>query len=284
MADLYLRLMHDFQWMPEHLGFRTRMHDPHWNKGFKDEDYPAVVRGFPRSSLAKGDAGYNYPEAWARCLFELNPLHIAEGIRPAGGLFNARTKDKKIPLDLRKYRGDSKAEPVGATGNVYVCVDKTSKAVQLRTFKTADAPPSLSVNYDTAPECISMFTSITKSGKVGKSFGKDFCYPFLSDLGRLWFDRRRVEFFPTLPFKAKVTALPWLNVRTTPDSPDVARRLLRGSELNIISYKPRGSNVWGMLETGEWIALQLFRTFTTSWRMATQPPIPPREVYPWVTR
>ena len=94
----------------------------------------------------------------------------------------------------------------------------------------------------------------------------------------VWIQLERLEPFPTLPMS--VTANTTQAIRKLPelDSPLTGLELSKDVPARIVEYFPSGSNVWGRLEAGGWIALLLYQgggvKYLTNWSMATVPPPP----------
>jgi hypothetical protein len=287
--QLFARLKHDWQWMP----WISRMLDRLWNKGFWFEWYPAVVRLFPKATLGKQDAAYKVPKVWVifeRALQRNLPELYKAIERVAAGWINARSKGKPIPGDLKNYKGDTVAEPVGTAGNVYEVIDQTPRAVKLRMMRTGDTPPDPKlVNYAKTPWLVQLWTSVSRWGTQGWATGKPLYTPNLADQDGLWVAKERVEFFPRLPMRVHVTTAK-LNVRNLPDGPNVIGQLELDEQVTIVEYAPRGSNVWAKIEvpglsSGGWICVAFTvpgRTdkratqYYTSWQMETAPPLAQR--------
>lgn len=281
MKSRLLRFKHDFQYMP----WPSRMGDPDWNPGFNGNDYPEVLRGFTLRNLS-GDAAFKYSPAQALGLAELNSLEAWEKIiYPSGGLFNKRSSGKAIPADLPArfkagqaidYDGEAVAEPVFPGGNMALAYEWSNKSVRVATMNSKNRPPyPVSCNWWRTPYWVSKFTSITRKGKIGKAFGLDAYYYNLSESGYLWVDRKAVEFFPKLPMEVRVGLFPLRRREDAGKHGQPVGWLLPGQRIRILEYIPFGDQVWAMTKAGDYICLEIFNQFFTSWRMETMPPKAP---------
>jgi len=98
-------------------------------------------------------------------------------------------------------------------------------------------------------------------------------WPLVSDKP-VWIPLEYLEPFPVLP--DNVTAIISQDIRKTPsiDGELNGFEFSEGENATIIEYHLSGSNVWGRLSNGRWIALFLYPKYFTSWSMATLPPPP----------
>lgn len=87
-----------------------------------------------------------------------------------------------------------------------------------------------------------------------------------------WIQMNRLEPFPILPMV--VTAKTSQPIRKTPatNGEETGFEFSEGETGRIVEYYPSGSNVWGRLAGGGWIALELHWQYPTDWSMATLPP------------
>lgn len=280
-GPVYIRLKHDKQWMKHpQTGkpVKSRMEMPDWNPGFHFDVYPAVV---PFALASNGGEGaFKYSRPWAQFLRASNPLNYAELERVAAGLFNPRADNQQsFPADLSKYNGDTVAEGIGATGNVYEVIDEKSGAVQVKLVDYLSTPlvPD-KLNYEDTPWLMTAFTAVAKDGSVHKTVGKDVLFPNIGKSGSGWVAKERVEFFPALPIV--VTVRDNLNIRSAPSlQASIVGKYMIGTTAVVTEYAPRGSNVWGKVADGRWIALVHRVTndtlyYYTTWKMETEPPLP----------
>jgi hypothetical protein len=85
-----------------------------------------------------------------------------------------------------------------------------------------------------------------------------------------------LEPFPVLPMV--VTATVAQSIKTKPDTKggQTGHQFSKGESLSVVEYYPTGSDVWGRVSGGGWIALLIHEkglpVYPTSWSMATQPP------------
>lgn len=90
----------------------------------------------------------------------------------------------------------------------------------------------------------------------------------------VWIQMDRLEPFPILPMV--VTAKTDQPIRKTPaaNGEETGQEFSVGETARIVEYFPSGSNVWGRVTGGGWIALVLNWKYPTDWSMATLPPPP----------
>ena len=88
----------------------------------------------------------------------------------------------------------------------------------------------------------------------------------------------RIEAFPILPMDVTVNIDQEIRVEPGTDSEVTGKQVHKGDATTIVEYYPSGSQVWGRLYTGKWIALFMYQntgpTYFTTWTMETLPPIP----------
>lgn len=275
----YIRLKHDKQWMRHPVTgkpVKSRMELPDWNSGFYFDTYPAVVPLWTAS--AGGDGAYKYTRAWAGFLRASNPTNYTDLERIAAGLFNPRGSDQQsFPPDLTTYDGNTVAEGIGSTGNVYEVVEERSGSVRVKLIDYQSAPPAPDqLNYEDTPWLMNAFTAVAKDGSLHKAVGKDLVFPNLGKPGAGWVTKERVEYFPPLPMA--VTVKDWVNIRKGPGlTHQIVGKFVKNDSCVITEYAPRGSNVWGKVAEDRWIAIAHMTKaglyYYTTWRMETDPPL-----------
>jgi hypothetical protein len=274
----YIRLKHDRQWMKNPQTGRpvlSRMDMPDWNPGFHFDTYPAVV---PFSALPNGgDGAYKYSRPWAQFLRASNPQNYHSLEKISAGLFNPRASQQQaFPVNLKDYDGETVAEGIGSTGNVYEVAEERAGAVRVKLIDFQSVPPKAEdLNYEDTPWLMNAFSAVAKDGSIHKTMGKDLVFPNLGKFAG-WVAKERVEFFPNLPMHVAVRDR--VNVRTGPGlSHNVIGELVPGNTCKVSQYAPRGSNVWGKIGENRWIALvhttKSGTYYYTTWKMETDPPL-----------
>lgn len=138
-------------------------------------------------------------------------------------------------------------------------------------------------NYLTRPDLIHKFVVVgwnrsSKTTYITNPPHGDIYWPLVSSRA-VWIQMDHLEAFPTLP--KVVTAKKTQEIRTKPslDGLPTGNSLAEGTSANIVEYYPSGSNVWGRIAGGGWIALLLYEKgapqYLTSWAMVTLPPPAP---------
>lgn len=278
-GPIYIRLKHDKQWMRHPVTgkpVRSRMEMPDWNSGFFFDTYPAVV---PLSAgPTGGDGAYKYTREWARFLRASNPATYPDLERIAAGLFNPRAGNQQaFPADLATYDGNTVAEGIGATGNVYEVLEEKAGSVRVRLIDYQSVPPQpAQLNYEDTPWLVTAFTAVAKDGSLHKTTGKDLLFPNLGRAGTGWIRKERIEYFSPLP--AAVIVTDRVNIRSGPGLTfDIKGEFKKNDTCIVSEYAPRGSNVWGKVADGRWIAIaHTTKTgvlYYTTWRMETEPPL-----------
>lgn len=86
----------------------------------------------------------------------------------------------------------------------------------------------------------------------------------------------RLEPFPTLPMPVTASIEQEIQYEPGKDGARTGETLAKGESVTITQYFLSGSQVWGRLQGGKWIALFRYEkegpTFFTSWKMETLPP------------
>jgi hypothetical protein len=202
------------------------------------------------------------------------------GKRVKAGLFNRGTTE--IPDDVNLYSGSgSTAESITTGGNIGRVIDNTNpNAVQVECIIAASGnavPDVNAVNYFNTPHLVAQATSTNGSGAIGKWGGLDFFIPQFAKT-HLWVPRHQVEFFPSLPMTVSAD-LAGVNIFETFDGvSQIIGRYSMGDRLEVVQYRPVGSDVWGRTKDG-WICLACTTAggtlYFTTWRMQTAPPPSP---------
>jgi hypothetical protein len=96
----------------------------------------------------------------------------------------------------------------------------------------------------------------------------------------VWISLERLEKFPDLPVKVTANQTVYIHMQPGPNNGSALLRLFKGQSATVVEYRLSGSNVWGRLRTGGWIALLWYPElhdpqYPTTWTMETLPPPPP---------
>ena len=147
-----------------------------------------------------------------------------------------------------------------------------------------DAPGNAAViNYFTHPELVHKFVAVGWNDTLDVTFllnppPGDVYWPLVADRP-LWIPIDRLEPFPILPMNVTVAENQFIRSDPSFDTPESSAYVKAGSVSQIIDYYPSASDVWGRLAGGGWIVLFQYKKgvphYTTTWSMATVPPIPP---------
>jgi hypothetical protein len=216
--------------------------------------------------------------------------------RPSGG--SNRTKvdgswevyidalNNKDEQKLRYLKGNKTAlfngsgfpnlESITMGGNVITIIELQGGWGRVNTINY-DQPGSLKdVNYMTRPDLVQKFVVVgwrkdTKTTYWVNPPPGSIYWPLVSSKP-IWIPLDRLEPFPSLPKTVK--AVTTQKIRKTPstDGKATGLELVEGDSARIIEYYPSGSNVWGRLADGGWIALVLNWKYPTDWKMETLPP------------
>jgi hypothetical protein len=145
------------------------------------------------------------------------------------------------------------------------------------------SPPSAdSVNYFTDPNLVHKIVIVTWNTRLKTTYWVNppqgsIYWPFVAR-NDVWIQMDHLEPFPILPMQ--ITARIEQPVRKEPslEGAPTQFKLDVGESATVVQYRPSGSEVWGRLENGNWIALFRYEqgapTYFTNWSMQTVPPPP----------
>jgi len=262
----YFRVKHDTQLAI--YNYKSRTADPDWPLF---QQTPEVVPLFAAPKEGTGTHRTPVDGAWETYIDALNNNNKGKLVylkNPDTALFNGA--------------GFPQLESLTMGGNIV-----TLEAIQdgwgrARTMEYS-RPGSADVeNYFTRPDLVHKFVLVVWSRKTKSTYWVttrhgDIYWPFVAR-NQVWVQMERLEPFPILPMV--VTANVTQEIRKEPklDSDLTGFELSEGASATIVQYYPSGSDVWGRLESGRWIALFLYEKgvpkYLTSWSMATVPPPP----------
>jgi len=214
----------------------------------------------------KGDP-INYSDTWYKFDAALSAHNWTMGVH--NWLFNTEANPQR-------------AESISTGGNVVEIDSFQNNHAHILSFNNASNPAEYGTDLDYAhePQLVHKVVCIQKNGIITNPGAGLDAYNALIGSPDLFVNMQDIELFPALgPVTINANALPWLNVRQYAYGPAIGK-VYPLQKVVIARYNPVGSDVWGQIQMSNglwgWIALQINRTFYTSWRMATIPPIPPK--------
>jgi hypothetical protein len=262
----YFRVKHDNQLAI--YDYKSRTVGSEW--GYLKQT-PEVVPLYPEPKEGTGTHRTPLEGAWEVFLNELNEndrrkLNFIKS--PSTALFNGA--------------GFPQMESLTMGGNIV-----TLKAIQagwgrVRTMDYSSPGSAEKINYFTDPHFVHKVVIVTWSTKSKTTYWVNppqgsVYWPFVAR-NDVWVQMDRLEPFPILPMEVtgRITQVvrkePGLNGEAT------SLELKEGQTATIVQYFPSGSEVWGMLQNGRWIALFRYEkegpTYYTTWSMETLPPLP----------
>ena len=259
----YYRVKHDSQL--EIYDFKSRTAAPNWHG--VDVFTPEVVPLFVQPALGSGTNRTKLDGSWETYIDVLNGNNKRK-------LAYLKGKDTA----LFNNSGFPHLESLTMGGNIITLVEVRNGWGRISTINLANPGALKDVNYATRPDLVHKFVVVAwdKSKKitywVNPPVG-DVYWPLVSSRD-VWIAMERLEPFPTLPME--VTGKISQPIRKTPAENGEETRFdfSEGDVGQVVEYYPSGSNVWGRLSNGGWIALALGARFLTTWSMATVPPPP----------
>jgi hypothetical protein len=163
-------------------------------------------------------------------------------------------------------------------GNIITLLEVKNGWGRVNTINYANPGPLRDVNYATRPDLVHKFVVVAWNRTTQTTYWVNpppgtIYWPLVVSRD-VWIQMERLEPFPTLPMV--VTAKTSQPIRRTPaeNGRETGFEFSEGESGQILEYYPSGSNVWGRLSSGGWIALALGARFPTDWSMATMPPPP----------
>lgn len=220
---------------------------------------------------ASGETGKGvlipYPENWETWTYRLNS--------PEGGnwLFSVGSM-----LFNKDYIDEPLAESITNGGNVVSILETTPTHARLKTYRNNLPVPLDGLSFKNRPYLIHKVVCIKGSTLqlYNPSVGLDVYFPLLTKGdNEMWLPLDRLEMFPELGMLVS----PVENDFPSYYSPSTESRqhsvYQSSDKFEILDYRLSGCNVWGRIGEREWVILQRNKSFYTSWRMSTQPPIPP---------
>jgi len=257
----YYRVKHDHQLAV--FNFKSRTYDGN-SDGLRAQT-PEIVPLYLLPKLTSGTGRTTLSGGWEIFIDSLNN--------------NDKGKLRYLKSDataLFNTAGFPQLESLTMGGNIVRLDSIQGEWGRVQTMAYGSAPNAAEVNYVTRPDLVHKFVVVgwkrsSKSTILVNPPKGDLYWPFVSRRA-LWIQMDRLEPFPLLPMV--VTANEDLNIQTTPGPTieETRSHLSAGESAKVIAYQPSGSNVWGRLQSGNWIPLLFNRKYLTSWSMETVPP------------
>ena len=259
----YYRVKHDSQLAK--YNYKSRTADPNWPEQIWGSQTTEVVRMTVGQNLASGTTRTIMDGNWSIYIDMLNDYNkrkIGYVKGEATALFN--------------HSGFPHMESLTMGGNIITLDEIQGGWGRVHTIDYSNPGSLKEINYTTKPDLVHKFVVVgwsrrTKSTYLANTPMGDLYWPLVTNRV-VWIPIEYLEPFPILPMD--ITANKTQPVREQPsvDSPLTRFEFTEGKTETIIDYYPSGSNVWGRLKNGYWIALLIQGRYPTSWSMATPPP------------
>lgn len=268
----YFRVKHDNQL--ERFNYKSRTADPNWPNERWGLQTPEVVPLSVGLSIGLGTHRTKLEGAWGAYIDKLNDYNEKK-------IYYVKADNTA----LFNGAGFPQLESVTMGGNI-ITLDKIQAGWgQVHTFDYSNPGPLDEVNYTTRPDLIHKFVVVAWKRSTKTTFWVnppppygDLYWPLVSSR-TVWIPMEFLEPFPILPMT--VTGITTQTARSKPsiDGSVTNFKLSEGESASIVEYYPSGSDVWGRLSDGGWIALLIHEKgilqYPTTWSMETRPPLPP---------
>lgn len=172
--------------------------------------------------------------------------------------------------------GFPKLESLTMGGNIITLLEIKNGWGRVNTIEYKNPGVLKEVNYTTRPDLVHKFVVVAWNKETRTTYWVnpppgDIYWPLVVSRD-VWIQMERLEPFPILPMN--VTAKTTQKIRQIPSAngEESGFEFAEGDSGQIVEYHPSGSNVWGRLSTGGWIALVQGWKYPTTWSMATLPP------------
>jgi hypothetical protein len=264
----YYRVKHDDQL--EIYNYKSRTGDKDW--GGVGPQTPEVVPLNVQPKLASGTHRTKLTGGWETFINGLNN--------------NDESKLRYLKADntaLFNNTGFPQLESLTMGGNVITLDEVLGEWGIVHTLNHVEPPDIEKINYMTSPDLVHKFVVVGWREENQETYWTNppkghMYWPFVSSRP-VWIQLERLEKFPELP--VKITANTTVYIQTDPGitNDPTASSLLAGRSATVVEYYPSGSNVWGRLKSGGWVALLWYPArddlqYPTSWKMETLPPPP----------
>ncbi len=266
----YYRVKHDSQL--EIHDYKSRTADSAW--GGVGPQTPEVVPLFTQPKSTSGTSRTKMNGEWEIYINALNN--------------DDESKLRYLKADntaLFNSAGFPQLESLTMGGNIVILDEISGAWGRVHTLDYLQPPEIEKINYITKPDLIHKFVVVGWREETQETYWTnppkgDMYWPLVS--GRsVWISLELLEKFPELPMK--ITATTAVPIQQSPDLVNATgtSALAAGQSATVVEYYPSGSNVWGRLKSGGWIALLWYPAmndlqYPTSWKMETLPPPPPQ--------
>lgn len=268
----YYRFKHDYQLA--YYNYKSRTGDTKWPTEKWGLQTPEMVQLWVEREIGSGTHRTKLNATWEGYLNLLNnynprKLHYVKANNTA--LFDGA--------------GFPQLESVSMGGNLITLDEIRDGWGRVHTFDFNNPGSLEGINYITRPDLVHKFILIgwnknTKSTYVADPpppYG-DMYWPLVSSR-EVWVPLEFLEAFPQLPMAVTGVIKQEIKQKPEADSSSNGQTLNVGESAQVVEYYPSGSDVWGRLSSGGWIALlrhpKAVITYMTDWKMETRPPLPP---------
>lgn len=265
----YYRIKHDSQLKVYDYRSRTAASDWHGVSGETPEVVPLFV--LPRDGT--GTHRTSLTDEWETFIDELND--------------NEERTLRYLKADdtaIFNTAGFPQLESLTMGGNVVTLEETQGNWGMVHTLDIGQNHSPKDVNYITHPDLVHKFVVVGWRKADKETYWTDpppgeMYWPLVSS-SDIWISLDRLEKFPELPIKVTANQAVSIHLRPGPQNGPTLLWLFKGQSATVVEYRPSGSNVWGRLRTGGWIALLWYPEvhdpqYPTTWTMETLPPPPP---------
>jgi hypothetical protein len=260
---LYYRVKHDSQLAM--YNFKSRTAD--WDR----DQTPEVVPMFAAPKDASGTQRTILDGAWEYYMNDLNgfdrdKLRYLKASNTA--LFNGA--------------GFPNLESLTMGGNVITLDAIQGDWGEVHTFDFHEVGTTENETYMTRPDLVHKFVVVVWSSTRKKTYWVNpprgnLYWPLVAS-HPAWISLSRIEPFPILPMEVTGRVEQEILKEPARDGEPTGEKLSKAEKATVVEYHLAGSQVWGRLSTGRWIALFRYETtgptYFTTWSMETLPPPP----------
>jgi len=274
-SDQLYRFKHDYQLA--YYNYKSRTSDNEWPVEKWGLQTPEMVQLWVNREIGSGTHRTKLNGAWEAYIDLLNNYNPRK-------LYYLKANNTA----LFDGAGFPQLESVSMGGNIITLDEIKNGWGRVHTFDFNNPGSLEGVNYITRPDLVHKFIIIGWSRKTKTTYVADppppygdMYWPLVSSRD-VWTPLEFLEAFPLLPMV--VTGVIKQEIKQKPEagSDSIGYTLAAGASAQVIEYYPSGSDVWGRLSSGGWIALlrhpKAVITYMTDWKMETRPPLPPPAV------
>jgi hypothetical protein len=261
----FFRVKHDTQLAI--YNYKSRTADPGWDL-FPQTPEIAVLYASP--SLTSGTQRTSLNAAWENYLNNLNGNDRKK-------IFYLKSADTA----LFNTAGFPKLESLTMGGNIITLDAIQGGWGKVHTMAFGQVGNAETENYTTRPDIVHKWVLVAWSRKSKSTSWSSntphgaIYWPLVSS-NTVWIPMDRIEPFPILPMDVTVKVEQEIRQEPGKDGKLTGETLSKGQTVTITKYQPMGSQVWGRLPGGRWIALFMYQktgpTYFTTWSMETLPP------------